>query len=223
MKQKILILFINVFLVLMIGCDRNPLKKTSILAEEGLLPGINSTFIVYDDVLKTGGNLFTYPGGENQVVDLESRNAPFSGKKCIRYSWTGGDVQDANLGIQRHDFVGLDLPVSQGSEDFDAAQSVDLSAGGYTKISFWIKGSLSTNTTLKIEAVDDGSTSTSAPVLTLSSISSTWEKKEIAITPSHLLSVKEFFKITFIYTQPTGTTTPGNGGIVYIDDIILEQ
>ncbi|MBD3271914.1 MAG: hypothetical protein GF384_05200, partial [Elusimicrobia bacterium] len=66
------------------GCKRNPQKKIDTLANEGLLPGISNVFTVYDDELKTGGNLFTFPGGENQTVDLNNRTKPLTGEFCIK-------------------------------------------------------------------------------------------------------------------------------------------
>lgn len=223
MHKIIRIFFTAAVIAGITGCDRHPFKKVSTLRDEGLLPSVNATFIVYDDELKTGGNLFVFPGGENQTVELKWQDRPYRGKNCIMYSWNGRDVNDGNLGITRHDFVGLDLVVSEGSGDFAASSSLDLSAGAYAKATFWIRGTLSEGTTLKVESPDDGSTATAAPQLLITSISETWQKNEITIAASDLTALKEFFKITFVYTQPTGTTTPGGGGTVFLDDIRLEQ
>ncbi|MFH1378837.1 MAG: hypothetical protein ABII23_01045 [bacterium] len=224
MRQKILILFYVMMFSAIIGCDRHPFKNTSALESEGLLPEVSSEFIIYDDQIKTGGNLFTFPGGENQTVDLESRDNPCRGKKAICYSWNGKQVFDGTLQIYRHDYVGLDLGISQGSDDYDALSPRDITLGAYTKASFFVKGSLSANTTVKFEVVDDGNTATDAPQKVVSSLRSSWEKHEITgISVSDLTNVKDYFKVTFIYTQPTGTTTHGNGGTIYIDDIKLEQ
>jgi len=222
LKQGFKYFFLAAAIAFIIGCERHPFKKTSTLADEGLLPSVSPVFIVYDDEIKTGGNLFTFPGGENQVVSLDEADNPVAGKRCIRYTWNGGDVHDDDINAGRHDFAGLNLPVSQGDEDFDEAAAVNLTSGGYGTLTFWIRGVLTQDVTVKVEAVDDGDEDTAAP-FGIYAVSSVWEKKELSLAGADLSSVKEFFKITFIYTQPIGTDTPGRGGTIFIDDIQLEQ
>jgi hypothetical protein len=46
-----------------------------------------------------------------------------------------------------------------------------------------------------------------------------WQQVTLPIPASNFPNVKVFLTISFQYAQPPRTTDPGNGGVVYIDDI----
>jgi hypothetical protein len=45
----------------------------------------------------------------------------------------------------------------------------------------------------------------------------------LSIPSADFANVKAFIIVTFQFAQPSGSSTPGGGGIVYLDDIRYEQ
>ncbi len=222
------------------GCNLNPFNRSRDASNggaTGTMGGIN--FVIFSDELKTGGGAFEYPGSEGQVLSFNDTSNPIS-RRSIRYSWTGEFVASQSI------FAGFDLMFTNTFDAYQASQNSpgrDLRQAGYTKVTFWARGALSTHTQLKIEVSDDGNTFTATPCLVLSTdgtdpndlcrvnganpyvmppqqLTSSWQQYTIMITaPSTTLAnIKDFFKATFVYTPIAGAPS-GQGGQVYFDVI----
>jgi len=171
--------------------------------------------------LQTGGGVDFFPSAQNQQLAFDFRDNCHSGPRCISYFWNGQDV--LNSGVAEHTFVGFDLLVSQNFSTLAGTPARNLSAAGYTKVTFWMRGSLSDSTQVKVEAPGTGNQSTLAPTLIITSLLGSWQQFTVSAGPGAFSNVKEFFKVTFVYNQPTGTTNHGDGGSVFIDDIHFEK
>ena len=143
-------------------------------------------------------------------------------------------------------------PVSLWIEVLLCSQNLD--SPGYTKVTFYARGALSTNTALKVEvasagAVADACSPPDSPCLTLSAngdaaddactpagfspnpftkpperLTSSWQQYSIPVPNSQLANVRDFFKATFVFTDPfVGNQAPGQGGTIYVDQIQYEQ
>ncbi|HVO33387.1 MAG TPA: hypothetical protein VMU17_05675 [Elusimicrobiota bacterium] len=202
-------------------------------------PGI---FYVFCDELKTGGGSFEYPGSDYQSLSFFDASNPIS-HRSIRYSWTGQDVSNPNcLPNPEHTFAGFDLMHTTTLLAYPTTPGRDLRGSGYTHASFFARGSLSTNTVLKVEVAGAGSTGACSaavsPCLDLSSdgslddgsgncghaaLSAAWQSYSISMTNPDLSSIKDFFKATFIFLPPSGDLAPGQGGAAYFDVIEYQQ
>lgn len=225
--------FLLIVLAMLTGCYKSPGERVHDASNGGALGrfGTVPTFVVFSDELKTGGGAFEYPGGENQALAFNDQSNPIS-RRSIRYSWNG---QPAKVGSAEHVFAGFDLMHTIDQASYAATSGRDMRHAGYAKITFYARGELSTNTVLKIEAADDGIESTSAPCITLSAngsddtlvnpcgttgtLSAGWQSYTISIPNPVLISVKDFFKATFVFSDPYVGAPPGQGGVVYFDQI----
>lgn len=236
MKRVVTLGFVFVMLA---GCSKDPYDRTRDGSGGGALGrlGVISNLVVFSNELKTGGGAFEYPGGQNQVLDFADTSNPISARS-IRYVWNGSPAQ---AGSTDHTFAGFDLMHTTSLTDYSTTVGRDLRAAGYTKVTFYARGALSTNTTLKIEVADDGNTGTASPCLTLSTngtdnactagpltltprqLTSSWQQYTLTFPTSSLAAVKDFFKATFVFTDPfVGNQNPGQGGTVYFDQIQYE-
>lgn len=225
--------------VLLLSSCKSPFDRTKDASGGGAVGGFGAAggLVVFRDELKTGGGAFEYPGGENQSLSFTDTSNPVSARS-IRYYWSG---QPAQAGSTDHTFAGFDLMHTAVLADYTTTAGRDLRTAGYTKVTFYARGSLSTNTTLKIEVADDGSQSTADPCMTLSTngtddactagplsmaprqLTSSWQQFTITVPNSALASIKDFFKATFVFTDPfVGNQAPGQGGTVYLDQIVYQ-
>ena len=139
-------------------------------------------------------------------------------------------------------FVGMDLmyTATQSQYDFtNATSGRDLRAAGYTRVAFFSRGSLSTNTVLKVEVASSGNppgclVPVPSPCVTLSTngtdddpnfpcgrtaqLTGSWQSYSIPVANSDLANVKDFFKATFVFKPAIGAPA-GQGGTVYFDVI----
>ncbi len=225
----IMMILMGMFLV---SCEKNPITRLTDPFEEGALNTWSGVFKIYDDDLITGGNVAFIPSDlsppdNNMTLDfLHTSNNPPEGKKCLRFSWNGQD-QDWN-GKNEHDWAGMSLIVATHWSLYDATPSKDLSAGGYTKITFKATAIIDSNTYVKFEGPI--STTTAAPArggtryLRLNSTElGDWQSYTINLSNADFKSVKDYFKIVIEYPAGIGTTSYGNGGIVLVDDIRYER
>jgi len=226
------------------GCQ-NPFNRTRDASGAGPTGTISATtdFVVFRDELTTGGGAFEFPGSDAQSLSFNDTSNPLS-RRSIRYSWTGDAVAGQSV------FAGFDLMHTTTLAAYAGTPGRNLVATGsnpnYTKVTFYARGSLSSNTVLKIEVADDGNTTTPDPCLTLSKagaqaddvcsangpdpfaqppqvLSTNWMPYTLAIPNASLLSnIKDFFKATFVFTPSFGAPQ-GQGGTVYIDKIQYEQ
>ncbi len=236
--NKTLLLVLSV--CVLSGCEKKPYDRTSNPGGGGGSGTFGSTaYVIFSNELMSGGGAFEYPGAEGQSLVFNDRSNPISARS-IRYSWTGERVNSQFL------FAGFDLMHTATQADYSSTSGRNLSTSGYTRVKFYARGTLSTATFVKIEVADDGNTSTAnASCLSLSTsgtlddgvnagttacgntgtLTSDWKPFTITIVSpvTALTSVKDFFKATFIYNDPTpGSQNPGQGGTIFIDQIQYE-
>jgi len=226
--------------MLFAGCNKSPIDRTASAAGGGTGAfGTAPAYVIFSSELISGGGAFEYPGAEGQTLIFSDTSNPIS-HRSIRYSWTGEPVAG------QHNFAGFDLMHTPTQATYTSTIGRDLRQAGYTKVKFFARGSLSTNTLVKIEVADDGNTGTvDLSCVSLSgsgtlddgvnpgsngcgrmdTLTSDWKQFTIPIvSPNIALSgVKDFFKATFVFNDPfIGNLAPGQGGIVYIDQIQYE-
>jgi hypothetical protein len=228
------------------GCKKSPIERTQDAASPTALGqfAVAPTFRIFSSELMTGGGAFEYPGGDNQTLSFEDRSNALS-QRSIRYSWNGQPAGTPSNGELPGKFAGFTLMYVPLQAQYDATAATsgrDLRAAGYSKVTFYVRGSLSTNTSLKIEGPDDAQGPIVPPCITLSVdgsanecaggaetpqvLDGTWRQHTLHVPPGAFASVKDFFKATFIYTFPLGDSlpgqAPGQGGTVYFDQIQYE-
>ncbi len=223
--------------IVLSGCN-SPFGRTRDASNgggSGALGGGN--FVIFNNELVSGGGAFEYPGSEGQVLSFNDMSNPIS-RRSIRYSWTGEPVAGQSI------FAGFDLMHTATQADYASTPGRDLRKAGYTKVTFYARGSLSTNTELKIEVSDDGNTATATPCLVLSTdgtdpndlcevnganplkmlprqLISSWQQFTITVPNSALANIKDFFKATFVFTPIVGAPS-GQGGTAYFDVIVYQ-
>ncbi len=214
-----------VVLLSLSGCKKDTTGLLSNSLPDGVAPQSSGVFNIYKDELLTGGGAALVPGGENQSLSLEEFGAASEGRFNVGYTWNGGDV--LNAGTLQHLFAGFMFPVTAGSAGLPTARGRDLSAPGYTKLVLSVKGALSNGTTLRIEGPSDGDTSVSPARVesgaTTFSLTGQWQEITLAVPAASFINVKIFLTITLQYAQPPRTTVPGEGGVVYLDNIRYER
>ncbi|MFN0118558.1 MAG: hypothetical protein ACKVQC_09745 [Elusimicrobiota bacterium] len=207
------------FLLGFSACKRNPVERLTNPMSESAVPQSAAIYTIYDEELKTGGGLGFIPSGDNQSINLADQTSPRRTVNAIGYTWNGNDPSPGN-----HLFAGFSLLITPNFTNLTSAMGKDLSASGYTKMKFFIRGALSSHTTLRIEGPDDGDggITPSRTELTSTDLTSDWRAVTLNITPSHFNNVKVFATFSFQYAQPPRTTNAGEGGTIYIDDIQYE-
>ena len=225
------------------GCNKNPFDRTHDASNSGgtgtFTP--STSFVIFNSELTSGGGAFEYPGPEGQSLTFNDMSNPVS-HRSIRYSWTGQPVSNAGCPAQNPTsaFAGFDLMHTSTQGDYAGTPGRDLTKAGYTKVTFYARGSLSTNTYLKVEVAGPGSTDPCAAVVspclkllngadpkpsqdtTCSPVqlSGQWGTYTVTIPSpaTQLAAVKDLFKATFIYI-PTFGAPSGQGGTAYFDVI----
>jgi hypothetical protein len=221
----------------LISCEKNPISKVVDPAgtyNTGIWSG---NWILYDDELKTDGATMVYTQGVS--LDFNSTDNPRSGKKCIRFSWDGSPVltykklpahpQDYVQG----DFTGFGLICAKTLDEYFTGTR-DLSAGGYTKLTFWARGHLFDHVYLRVEANSDDANFSKIPSGTAGVwegvVGPDWQKYTVTLDKNYnsLAAAKDFVKVILAYDDdgdPTtaNTTSSNNGGTVFLDDIQLSN
>ena len=210
-------------LVLLAGC-KSPFNRTedSDSGPGGPL-GQSGQFTIFSNELSSGGGAFKYPGGDNLGLAFDDHSNPLS-RRSIRISWNGQPTDGTTI-----TFAGVALMHVPLFKDYNSRAPRDLHAAGYTRIAFSARGDLSTFTSVKIE----GGGPTSA-CLTLSPsgtvdeclngrtdvLSGAWRSYSLPVGTGQQTAIKDFFKATFIFNNPTpGSTNAGQGGTIYLDEI----
>lgn len=152
-----LVCFLLPVAFLLTSCHKSPSDRTQNASGGGGVGGFGAgNYVIFSDELKSGGGAFEYPGGENQSLAFNDRSNPVS-QRSIRYSWTGGDVSSPQWCTPtEHVFAGFDLMYTALQAQYGTTPGRDLSKAGYTKATFYARGSLSTNTVLKVEVAASG-------------------------------------------------------------------
>jgi hypothetical protein len=235
-------LFVPFLVLLLVGCNKPPFERTKdpSTVSSGVISGTHN-FVVFNNELTTGGGAFEYPGSEGQNLSFSDTSNPIS-HRSIRYSWNGEPV--SNLGCPAQNptsaFAGFDLMHTISRNDY-AAQGRDLSGAGYTKVTFYARGTLSTNTYLKVEVASPGNPNNacvpapssclklinsidpapgSEPTCGSGTLTSGWSSFSVIIPSpaTDLANIRDFFKATFVYLPTIGAPS-GQGGTVYFDVI----
>jgi len=204
------------------SCKKNPIDRLTNPLPGGAVPQSSGIFIIYQDELKTGGGLGFIPGGENQAIDLANADSPRLTNRQILYAWNGSPTGGQQL------FAGFQLLVTSNESGLASATGKNVSAAGYTKMSFDIRGSTSSDNVVRVQGPAAG---TEAPVTTcappdcmeLSQLDGDWRHVELPVSAGHFTNVKIFATFSFQYSQAPRTTNPGAGGSIYIDNIRYEK
>ena len=224
------------FLLLAAGC-KSPFGRTkdSSSGPTGSLGG-SGQFAVFNDELVSGGGAFEYPGGNNLSLAFDDHSDPLS-RRSIRFAWNGQPTDATTI-----TFAGMSLMHVPVFANYDITPPRDLRAAGYTRVVFAARGALSTFTSVKIEAGGPASAcmtlsasgttnecflnnNPATPCLTCQTLpfSSGWRSYSLPLSSAQQSAIKDFFKATFIFDNPTpGSTNPGQGGTIYLDQIFYK-
>lgn len=212
MFKKTLIAVLIMPLFVFAACDKKPVNR---LANPTTSNTTGSTvwtapWIVYDDEIKTGGGIARFTTPEGQVLDFASTENPHSGLDCVKFSWDGSEVRPyADPNTAEHSWVGFSFKVLNDNI-VNSPSTKDLSPGHYTKLSFYARGTLSANVTLRVKGA--GATSE-----TIIPVTSAWQH---FTAPTGTLTDVDTFAIFVLGSNGSSKT---NGGIVFLDDIQLIQ
>ena len=222
MNLKIIItglLFFSITFIL--GCDKNPTKR---LLQPETVFSVSSwaDMIVYDEGVKTGGDTpVMLTTQEGQKVTLESYKSPASGVMCLEYTWDGSSVwhYDENTGEKDYfgfDWTGFTFAV-KNSDVPESSSTRDISPGAYTKISFKIKGTLSSNVNffLKFKPYKGATESIWRTSIGDHVLTETWTAYDFTIPGTQATAIENYLVCVFEYNG----AERGNGGTVYLDDI----
>lgn len=207
------------------ACDKSPWERTK--GDNGSAAAIggsgSGTFPIYVDELVSGGGAFEYPGSSNLSLDFADRSSPI-GERSIRFSWNGQSSDGTTTS-----FAGFSLMHVAQFSQYTSTPGRDLQAAGYTKVRFSARGELATANSLKVEA---GGPSSACIALSSTGLvdacgngqrgvlSGDWRSYEFSISPAQQSAIKDLIKFTFIFDNPTpGSTAPGQGGVVYLDNV----
>lgn len=193
---------------------------------DGVLPQSSGVYMIFDDEIKTGGGLGLIPGAENQTIEVTDHTSPRRSIHQMRYSWTGKDVFNHDTGEYQHLFAGFHLFVPAFGSQLQSATPKNLAVSPpYTKVKFFIRGSLSQSTTLRIEGPDDGPGGNTPALIesgTDFTLTNDWQEITLTVPANDFNSVLIYLTITFQYDQPPRTEPAGDGGTIYLDDIRYE-
>lgn len=206
MRTSILILLLFFFQ----GCESNPTKFLEDPRKDSAIGEWSGEWLIYGDKLETGGGIILQPGAENQELNSEFRDpeAP-EHNNVIRYGWNGKKVAGQFI------WSAMDLSVAANAETYDITPSRDLSPGGYRRLTFWTRVSLSDSTIVEFRGV--------LPSFRVQQRKdSDWKQFVISFEPHMLGNVKDFFVISFQYIG-NAKDGHGNGGVVFVDEIRYEK
>lgn len=199
------------------GCRKNPIERLINPVPSGQVPGSSGIYTIFDDELKTAGGLAFIPESGGLLIDLNDQTSPRRSTSQMRFKWDG-----QNVGSQ-HLVGGFEIIVSPDGSTLSTTPGKDLSSFGYTKLTFYLRGTLGTNTKLRIEGPTDTVITAARTELDSSQVTGDWQKITLSIpTSSDFQNVKVFAIFSFQYTQPPHTTNPGDGGEIFLDDIRYE-
>jgi len=211
--RRLIFLFTSILIFNIIGgCGDTLLDRLSDPREDGSLEVWSGKWVIYDDVLRTNGDLMLGPLDDNQVID-EVEDA-YKGDKALKYKWNGEPVKE-------EDFCYLSFIVATSFQTYDDTPGKNLTPAGYTRIRFYAKGWLSKNTKVefkgpkKVNETADTNTTKITPGQNgvPSLLEDTWQMYEIDISDSDLTEVKDYFIIAFVKDGDS------KGGKVFVDEI----
>lgn len=212
--------------VALAGCEQNPIGKLIDPTVSNTTGASSGHWAIFSDELRTGGATMFLTTSEGQVLDFNCTENPVSGAKCMKYSWDGSAVTEYSSGNRQSDYVGFMLIAAPTLAGHDTITR-DLSAGGYTKVSFYVRGSLNTHVVLRIEANNATYQTASGTNAWMSNtadrvVTSDWKRYEFALSGSQA-AVRDFIRIVLRYDEDGNPDTPNsahsNGGTVFLDNI----
>lgn len=216
--KKILWFFLMPFF-LFSSCKKNPINRLTNPLPDGDVAQSSGIYTIYDDELKTNGGLAFIPGGENQSIDLADVGDPRRTLRQVRYSWNGQDTGSQHL------FAGFQFLITPDGTTLSLANAKNLSAAGYTKLTLYVRGELSSGNTLRIEGPSNG-VSTFVPAraeISAANLTNAWQGVSLTVPSGDFSSVKIFATFSIQYTQAPRTINPGAGGVIYVDDVRYER
>lgn len=226
MKEKILkTVCILMMISPLFSCESKTLKQFNNPYPEGALNAWSGVWKIYDDDLITGGNVAFIPSDldppNNHLAisfNVTQENPP-EGTRCMRFDWDGKELYWAEQGRVEHDWAGVSLIVATHWSLYDSTPAKDLSAGGYTKITFKAKAFVDNNTTIKFEGPVREDKGGKDYVRLSNTQLADWNTYTINVTPLDLKAVKDYFKVVIDFPTGKNNGPYGNGGTVFVDDV----
>ncbi|MGA2090848.1 MAG: hypothetical protein ABSH12_05230 [Endomicrobiales bacterium] len=229
--KTLTVIGVGILLMSLSGCDSNPIGKLVDPTVSNTTGQFSGTWVIYNDgaLRITGGfppaiMFMTTP--EGQTLDLNSTDHPYSGNFCLKYAWNGDTVTWYQGGIREDGFVGFIFIAAPTVSQYGIITR-NLGAGGYTKISFYVRGALNANVSLRLESQNANNLTPSGvnawqSNTTNQQITSNWQHYEFAISGS-MASVSDILRIILVYNESGNPNIPnvtnGNGGTVFLDNI----
>jgi hypothetical protein len=208
------------------SCQKDPVNHLINPTASNTAGGWSGVWTIYDDDLKTGGTVMMFTSKDGQQIDFASKENPHTGAQSLKYSWDGTDAIAYQGALQyfQPGYVGFGLIVPEDQSKFGVVTR-DLTPGGFTKVSFWIRGNIGSLVTFRLETDNGTNVSPSGnnaweSNTTDRAVTSAWQRYEFALSGSQA-ATKLFLKIFFKYAGGPGTR--GTGGTVYLDDIALTR
>jgi hypothetical protein len=205
MQKTILLL-----LFFLLACKSDPTEFLEDPRNDGATGEWSGEWLIYGDRLETGGGIILQPGGENQYLNDKFQDPAVPERNnVIRYSWNGQQVAGQYI------WSALSLSVAANSETYTITPPLDLSYGGYRKLTFWAKVSLSDSTIVEFRGP--------IPDFRIQQTeNSEWKKFVVYFQPHMLRNVRDFFVVTFRYVG-NPVNAHGNGGTVCVDEVRYEN
>lgn len=210
-KIKVLLFLLSCFVGLSFtSCERYPIRDLN-----GIPATVDSwpyPWYIYDDEINTKG-LFApvmwVGSDEADELDFDYNHSTYRGRACIKFDW---HPKNGNT------WCGFGLATTEEPNNPHSAK--DMSTSGYTKLEFYIKGTLlaGATVTVNIPRTDyNGESKSPTDSVTISTLSpDTWTKKTINLTGAR---TKENWNTQKFYISISISGTGTNGGTIYLDDI----
>ena len=206
--NKFLFIFF-VCVVFFTSCEKYPVD--ALLGLNAPIAAWPDTWYLYDDEFNTKGNSEPYvwkddpfcDSWNNAVLVPDCTDAPQSGTKCIKFTWTG------NSNNSEKTYFGFGMQSRN-----DMGGTIDLTNSGYRYLKFYVRGTLNKNCSFHIEIPR----SYFDYVLPNSEkeVTSNWQEIVINIQNKIPYMGNLEYVIAFSLKAEGGVT---NGGTVYIDNI----
>ena len=136
-------------------------------------------------------------------LDFACTNSPKNGRKCVQFTWLG------NVNNPDKTFFGFGLMATE-----KLGGIINLSTSGYTNLKFWIKGTVYTNCTFRIEIPKRGGSGFWVRRDLDAEVTGNWQ--EIVVSLPDIEDMTEIEYDITIALIANGTT---NGATIYLDDI----
>lgn len=210
----------TIFVFALSGCENNP---AGALMYNGVNDSNSSTwadpFILYsngdistlvrpfDAAIGAYTNIWEKYGSSQNILEAQFRGESHTGEKSLKMGWDG----------RRSETYGTNATVDNVAfwlNTTNTGSSRNLSAAGYTKISFWCKASISGDTEAVINVFGHAYPARDLVIVG----NSGWTYYEIDIS-AYSSNIDTYISVTM---QPTGAA-PCGGGTLYLDDIRLTK